>query len=84
MKIRDLIQQLLISNDLDDEILVAYWDKGYFLDTNDFDKAQVDKVWEDFIVVGQETLDGLVDFREVGYELADNLDGIIGEKGNNE
>jgi hypothetical protein len=31
MKIRELIEQLLETNDLDDEVFAMYWDKNYFV-----------------------------------------------------
>jgi len=82
MTIRQLIAYLLQDNDIDDEILVAYWDKTYFVETNDLDRADVDKVWAEFIKQGQETLDGHLDFTQTGYDLAADLKELVEERDN--
>jgi hypothetical protein len=84
MKIRELIEHLLKDNDLDDEIIVSYWDKNYFVETNDFTLEDINSVWEEFVKDGQETLEGHLDFTQTGYDLASDLEEMIKEKGNNE
>jgi hypothetical protein len=81
MKIRKLIEDLLKDNTLDDEIIVSYWDKNYFVETSDLKLEQVDTVWEDFIKEGQETVDGHLDFTQTGYDLASDLEEMIKENG---
>jgi maltose-binding protein MalE len=80
MKIRKLIEDLLKDNLLDDEIIVSYWDKNYFVETNEFTLEDVDKVWEEFVKEGQETVDGHLDFTQTGYDLGSDLEELI--KGN--
>ena len=82
MVIRQLIAYLLEDNNLDDEILVAYWDKKYFIDQLDLtEPRKLDNVWADFIKQGQETLNGHLDFTQTGYDLTDELEKLIAEKG---
>jgi len=82
MVIRQLIAYLLEDNNLDDEILVAYWDKKYFIDQLDLtEPSKLDDVWADFIKQGQETLDGHLDFTQTGYDLIDEAKELIEEKG---
>jgi SOS response regulatory protein OraA/RecX len=73
MKIRDLIESMLKENGLDDEIIVAYWDKNFFIEWHEIDKDKVDKVWKEFVKSGQEALDGHIDFIQTGYDLANDL-----------
>ena len=77
MKIRKLIEDLLKDNLLDDEIIVSYWDKNYFVETNEFTLEDVDKVWEEFVKEGQETVDGHLDFTQTGYDLGSDLEELI-------
>ena len=80
MKIRELIEEMLKRNDLDDEIIVSYWDKNYFVETNDFTLENINSVWEEFVKDGQETLEGHLDFTQTGYDLASDLEEMIEEK----
>ena len=82
MKVKDLIAQILKDNALDDEIIVEYWDKTYFVDTG-LDRADVDRVWDKFITEAQQTLSGHIEFTQTGYELADDLEFLIKEKEEN-
>jgi len=78
MTIRQLIAYLLQDNDLDSEIIVAYWDKNYFVDDLDIiDSPKVDKVWADFVKSAQETVNSHLEFSQTGYELTDTLIGMI-------
>jgi len=77
MKIRKLIEDLLKDNLLDDEIIVSYWDKNYFVETNEFTLEDVDKVWEKFVNQGQQTVDGHLDFTQTGYDLGSDLEELI-------
>jgi hypothetical protein len=82
MVIRQLIAYLLEDNNLDDEILVAYWDKKYFIDQLDLtEPSKLDDVWADFIKQGQETLDRNLDFTQTGYDLIEEAKELIEEKG---
>jgi hypothetical protein len=83
MKIRELIEHLLKDNGLDDEIIVSYWDKNYFIETNDFILENINSVWEEFVKDGQETLEGHLEFTQTGYDLASDLEEMIEEKGEN-
>ena len=84
MVIRQLIAHLLENNNLDDEILVAYWDKKYFIDQLDLtEPSKLDNVWADFIKQCQETLNGHLDFTQTGYDLIDEAKELIEEKGQN-
>ena len=83
MKIRELIETMLKDNELDDEIIVAYWDKNYFLEWHELEKDNVNKVWEEFVKSGQETLDGHIDFIQTGYDLASDLEKMIEENSSN-
>jgi hypothetical protein len=83
MKIRELIESMLKENSLDDEIIVAYWDKNFFIEWHELEKQNIDEVWEEFVKSGQETLDGHMDFIQTGYDLAEELETLIKEKGKN-
>lgn len=83
MTIRQLIAYLLQDNDLDDEILVAYWDKTYFVDELDITEPdKIDTVWKEFIKEGQETVNSHLEFTQTGHNLASDLKEMINEKGN--
>lgn len=83
MTIRQLIAYLLEKNELDDEILIAYWDKNYFIEECDITEPnKVDNVWKEFIKQGQETINSHLEFTQTGYDLADRLQELIKEKGN--
>jgi len=81
MKIRKLIEDLLKDNTLDDEIIVSYWDKNYFVEWNEMDRNQVDSVWDKFVVEAQETVEGNNEFTRTGYELTEDLEEMIKENG---
>jgi len=81
MKIRELIETLLKDNELDDEILIAYWDKNYFVEDSDLPLDKVNKVWEEFVKDGQETINGHFEFTQTGYDLANDLEEMIKENG---
>ena len=83
MTIRQLIAHLLEKNDIDDEIIAAYWDKNFFIEWHELEKQNIDEVWEEFVKSGQETLDGHMDFIQTGYDLAEELETLIKEKGKN-
>ena len=83
MKIRELIEEMLKLNDLDDEIIVSYWDKNYFVETNDFTLENINSVWEEFVKDGQETLESHLEFTQTGYDLASDLEEMIEENGEN-
>ena len=74
---------MLKENSLDDEIIVAYWDKNFFIEWHELEKQNIDEVWEEFVKSGQETLDGHMDFIQTGYDLAEELETLIKEKGKN-
>ena len=82
MKVKDLITQILKDNALDDEIIVELWDKTYFTDTG-LDRADVERVWSEFIGEAQQTLSGHIEFTQTGYELADDLEFLIKQKEEN-
>ena len=81
MKIRELIESMLKENELDDEIIVAYWDKNFFVEWHEMNKDKVNKVWQEFAKSGQELLDGHLDFIQTGYDLASDLEELLEEKG---
>lgn len=78
MKIRELIENLLKDNDLDDEVIIAYWDKNYFVEWGERPKEEVDRVWLEFAKKAQANLDADLDFTELNF-LAD-IDEAIEEK----
>lgn len=83
MTIRQLIAYLLQDNDIDDEIIVAYWDRNYFVDGLDLtDPHRLDPLWKEFVKTGQEKVNAYLDFTQTGYELTDDLQKLLDEKGN--
>jgi subtilase family serine protease len=84
MTIRQLIAYLLQDNDIDDEIIVAYWDRNYFVDNLDLtDPHRLDPLWKEFVKTGQEKVNGNLDFTQTGYDLASDLEKLLKEKGEN-
>ena len=83
MKVRKLIEMLLQDNTLDDEVIVEYYDKNYFVDSG-LDRDKVEQVWAEFVADGQDTLTGHIEFTQTGYELADDLAELIKEKEEND
>jgi hypothetical protein len=82
MTIRQLIAYLLQDNDIDDEIIVAYWDRKYFVDQLDLHN-ELDPLWKEFVKTGQEKVNAYLDFTQTGYELVDDLEKLLEEKGKN-
>ena len=84
MTIRQLIAHLLQDNDIDDEIIVAWWDKNYFVDTLDItDTQKVLQAYKQFVKDGQETVNAHLEFTQTGYDLASDLQELLEEKENN-
>jgi hypothetical protein len=84
MTIRQLIAYLLEKNDIDDEIIVDWWDKDYFVNNLDLTEPhKLDEIWKDFVKSGQETLQAHLEFTQTGYELANDLEKLLEEKGEN-
>jgi hypothetical protein len=80
MKIKELIAELLKENSLEDEIIVSYWDRNYFLNSGaSFRLEDFQKAWKDFVSQGQETLEGHLEFTQTGYELVEELEEFINE-----
>jgi hypothetical protein len=86
MKIRELIEQLLETNDLDDEVFAMYWDKNYFVNEmglenieNNLDgiamkpitEDEFGKVWSKIVSKGENWLVDLGDRPEFYGELLD-------------
>jgi hypothetical protein len=81
MTIRQLIAYLLEKNDIDDEIIVDWWDKDYFVNNLDLNEPhKLDEIWKDFVKSGQETLQANLEFTQTGYDLASDLEKMIEEK----
>ena len=84
MTIRQLIAYLLQDNDIDDEIIVAYWDKNYFIENLDItDPHKVSAVWKEFVKEGQETINAHLEFTQTGYDLKEDLEKLLKEKEEN-
>ena len=86
MKIRELIEQLLETNDLDDEVFAMYWDKNYFVYEmglenieNNLDgvamkpitEDEFSKVWPKIVAKGENWLVDLGDRPEFYTDLLD-------------
>lgn len=79
MKVRELIEKLLERNELDDEIMVEWFDKKHFIDDLGFENIfngmdnvpsvdDLDKVWSAVVNEGQEELScsiGMTNIEEV-------------------
>lgn len=83
MKVKDLIAELLKSNDLEDEIIATWWDKNYFIDSSDKAAEEVMSVWSEFVAQGQETLEGHLEFTQTGSDLLEELEEMITEREEN-
>lgn len=83
MKVKDLITELLKRNTLDDEVIVAYWDKAYFIDETDLARDEVERVWDKFIPDADETVMAHLEFTQTGYDLISDLEELINEKEEN-
>jgi hypothetical protein len=83
MKVKDLIAEILKDNALDDEIIVEYWDKNYFVDTG-LERDKVEQVWAEFITQAQQTVSAHIEFTQTGYELADELENLMKDKEEND
>jgi hypothetical protein len=80
MKVKDLIAELLKRNTLDDEVIVVYWDKAYFIDDAGLAKEEVERVWDKFIPDADETLMGDIEFTQTGHDLVADLESLIQDK----
>lgn len=83
MKIRELIETILKNNELDDEIIVAYWDRKYFVDELEPYASELDPLWKEFVKTGQEKVNAYLDFTQTGYELVDDLEKLLEDNGKN-
>jgi len=73
MKIKKLIEILLKDNDLEDEIIVDYFDKSIFLDCInrgefDFTPEEFDKAWLAIQEKGQEELSDMLSHYDLIYD----------------
>ena len=81
MKIRELIEHLLKDNDLEDEIIVDWFDKGMFTDIYEMNKDTVtkemfDKAW---LSIQQEAQQQLADFLS-HYDLRNDIGNLINDE----
>lgn len=100
MKVRELIQELLERNDLEDEIFAMYWDKKYFTEDMGLDnlednlcgepmtpitETEFDKYWSKVVANGEQWLIDLGDRPEFYCDLIEVVcDIITGEREENE
>lgn len=81
MKIRELIEKLLIDNDLEDEVIVDWFDKGMFTDIYEMNKntitrEQFDKAWLAIQEEGQNQLSHFLSH----YDLCNDIGNLINEE----
>ena len=82
MKVKDLIAELLKRNSLDDEVVVAYYDKGYCIDglqITEPSKEIMEQAWKEIADEAQETVEGHLDFTQTGYEILEMFEEKITE-----
>jgi hypothetical protein len=81
MKIRELIEKLLIDNDLEDEVIVDWFDKGMFTDMYEMNKNTItreefDKAWLTIQQEGQNQLSHFLSH----YDLCNDIGNLINEE----
>lgn len=81
MTVRQLIAHLLEKNGLDDEIIVEWWDKDYFINALDITEPhKLDELWEEFVKSGKETVSEHLEFTQTGHDLANDLQEMIQDR----
>jgi ferritin-like protein len=74
MKVKDLIAELLKRNSLDDEVVVAYYDRGYCIDgiqITEPAKEIMEQAWLEIASESQEIVEGHLEFTQTGYEISE-------------
>jgi hypothetical protein len=100
MKVRELIQELLERNDLEDEIFAMFWDKKYFTEELGLDNIQdnlcgepqepiteieFDNAWSKIVANGENWLVDLADRPDFYVDVMELVcDVVTGERENNE
>ncbi len=91
MKVRELIEKLLERNELDDEIMVEWFDKKHFIEDVGFENlfgdienmpsvSDLDKVWRKVVDEGQECLSWSIISGETEQSIEDIIrEELIGE-----
>lgn len=100
MKVRELIQELLERNDLEDEIFAMFWDKKYFTEDMGLDnlednlcgelqepitETEFDNAWSKIVANGENWLVDLADRPDFYVDVMELVcDVVTGERENNE
>jgi hypothetical protein len=82
MKVKDLIAELLKRNTLDDEVVVAYYDRGYCVDEIQIPmpaREIMEQAWKEIADESQEIVEGHLDFTQTGYEISEMFEEKITE-----
>jgi ferritin-like protein len=82
MKVKDLIAELLKRNTLDDEVVVAYYDRGYCIDglqATEPSKEIMEQAWLEIANESQEIVEGHLDFTQTGYEILEMFEEKVAE-----
>lgn len=83
MKVKDLVHHLQSNYQTDDNIVVVWYDKEYVTDNTPdellTDKEIVEQAWQEIVDESQESLEGALDFTQVGYEMVELFEEKIRE-----
>jgi malonyl CoA-acyl carrier protein transacylase len=75
MKVKDLVHLLQYKHQPDDDIVVVWYDREYVTDNTQAelltDKEIVEQAWQEIIDESQESLEGALEFTQVGYEMVE-------------
>ena len=82
MKVKDLIAELLKGNNLDDEIVVSWYDEQYCIDglqSTAPAREIMEQAWREIANEAQEVVEGHLDFTQTGYEIQELFEEKITE-----
>lgn len=79
MKSKEIIEYLQNNCEPDEELIIAFWDKNFFVDLDNHKPEEIEKVWNEFAVEAQETVDAHLEFTQTGWDLAEELDEKLAE-----
>jgi hypothetical protein len=78
MKVKDLVHYLQYKLQPDDDIVVVWYEREYVTDNTPdellTDKEIVEQAWQDILDESQESLEGALEFTQVGYEMVEQFE----------
>lgn len=79
MLAKDIVKYFQDNCEPDEEVIIAWWDKSFFVDSDNHKPEEIEKVWEAFAIDGQDTVNDHLEFTQTGWDLMEELDEKLAE-----